>query len=51
MKITGISMKNKIILGGGFFNKKVEKKKIDESIYKKKQIEFLDYKYFCKKDD
>ena len=25
--ITGISMKNKITLGGGFFNKKVEEKK------------------------
>jgi len=46
MKITGISMKNKITLGGSFFSKKVESRKIDPEIYKKKQIEFLDYEYF-----
>ena len=51
MKITGISMKNKITLGGGFFNKKVEGRKIDPAIYKKKQIEFLDYQYFGPDDD
>lgn len=43
MKITGISMKNKVSLGGGLFDKKVESRKIDPSIYKKHQIEFLDY--------
>lgn len=46
-----ISMKNKITLGGGFFNKKVEARKIDPAIYKKKQIEFLDYQYFGPDDD
>lgn len=51
MKITGISMKNKITLGGGFFNKKVEARKIDPAIYKKHQIEFLDYQYFGPYDD
>ena len=51
MKITGISMKNKITLGGGFFNKKVEARKIDPAIYKKKQIEFLDYQYFGPGDE
>jgi len=41
-------MKNKITLGGEFFNKKVEahKNDPDPSIYiEKHQIEFLDYQY------
>jgi GNAT superfamily N-acetyltransferase len=46
-----ISMQNKITLGGGFFSKKVESRKIDPAIYKKKQIEFLDYEYFGPQDD
>ena len=52
MKVfSNISMKNKVTLGGGFFNKKVESRKIDPAIYKKKQIEFLDYQYFGPHDD
>mgnify|MGYP006089249101 CR=1 FL=1 len=51
MKITGITMKNEIVLGGGIFNKKIEERKIDPEIYKKKNIEILDYQYFDSRDD
>jgi GNAT superfamily N-acetyltransferase len=52
MKVfSDISMKNKITLGGGWFDKKVEQKKIDPDIYKKRNIKFLDYQYFSDDDE